>query len=650
LDGAKQDEIDDFLKTKFSPDILNLYIEYINGIKELYEQYLKPFEDSDEILHSNFFELKSVIIEELILLSNNLLNLSLNGRNAKRFAKASKFLNSFLENVRKVQDQTNQLQAELKKSLRKISNSFDNNTYLWIEANRIKNLSFRFNFIPENLEIWEEINDFKNYLEKINELHVKKKKKKKEVILTFYFNDIFQFYLKKQDGLIEFYNDLLFFMFLNKFFVEYEEGYFLNVLERKGVKNKLKIFISPIINNLSKEKLKEIVEEITRLKKEFDLTEDDKKINLNKLFDQDFKVFIPKIVKYYFNGLEKKYQEIINNVGEPIEFKSIIKYYTEKIEIFEKKIEEIERYITKFEDLLKPYSILSSFKKTIDNIQSEMIRRKNEYIYYLKTIKKERLRENIRNYVSEKIKKINEFISDYQDKTALIIREEFPQLKKIREILTEYKEKIQQLKEEVYNKLNSFKKKDIDIYQIIKLWEDNFNRKQQQVKFLLSTLLNKIFKSFKDLIEKEEILFESITEINIQKEHDTYSLPLNFALSNVLADKLTEEELNERVSEINSKINHLNQEISLYQEELSKLEDILSTKVKIREGILLSDVQCTICHKKINFAKEKIIKCPFCEAVYHYLCVAFWLSKYNSCPACQNQFLDPNLGMFEEGE
>ena len=77
------------------------------------------------------------------------------------------------------------------------------------------------------------------------------------------------------------------------------------------------------------------------------------------------------------------------------------------------------------------------------------------------------------------------------------------------------------------------------------------------------------------------------------------------------------------------------------------METILANRVKVRKGISRSDVQCTVCHKFINFAKDKVITCPFCASTYHYLCVAFWLSKYNSCPMCQNHFLEPHSELFE---
>ena len=266
--------------------------------------------------------------------------------------------------------------------------------------------------------------------------------------------------------------------------------------------------------------------------------------------------------------------------------------------------------------------------------------------YYLNSIKDEGLRVDVRSFVDEKIAEVNKLINSYEDETSVIIREELPQLREIKDLLTNYKVKIEQIKEEVYIKLDTYKESNIEMYSIIKYWEDNFNRKKQQLTFLLTVLMNKIFKSFKDLIDKESILFAEITEITKQTENFE-GLPLNFALSSFLANKLSEDELRERISEINSKINQLTSSLGLYQVELSKIEEILSTKVKIREGVSVSNVQCTVCHKHINFAKDKLITCPFCGSTYHYLCVADWLAKYNSCPMCQNQYLDPNLGLFE---
>jgi hypothetical protein len=531
----------------------------------------------------------------------------------------------------------------------KIEHDYENEISLWIEANKIKNLSFKLNLIPDDLNNCKEIQDLPIYLQSLVEAKTTKKiKTRKGLLLTFYFDELYQFFLSKSDGKKDFYGDLIYLLYQNKIFEEFEGEEFVNVLERKESVQRLRDKMLPVIIALIKEKLKENLQELEDLDKQYDLTGHGQgKLDLNRVLEQKFSEFLPKVVDLYFKGLDKKFQGAINDVSNSEEFVKIVNSNYEKVDVFALKIDEIDTWILNFDKILKPHeNITATLKKSLANIISEIIRRKEEYVNYLNSVKDEGLRVDVRSYVDEKIAEVNKLINSYEDETSVIIREELPQLREIKDLLINYKEKIEQIKEEVYIKLDTYKESKIDMYSIIKYWEDNFNRKKQQLTFLLSVLMNKIFKSFKDLIDKESILFAEITEITKQTENFE-GLPLNFALSSFLASKLSEDELRERISEINSKINQLTSSLGLYQVERSKIEEILSTKVKIREGVSVSNVQCTVCHKHINFAKDKLITCPFCNSTYHYLCVADWLAKYNSCPMCQNTFLDPNIGLFE---
>ncbi|MHA1660375.1 MAG: hypothetical protein ACTSUT_14785 [Promethearchaeota archaeon] len=647
-------DIEDYLKDIFHPEILEFYSNYLFEIQKFSDEYFITKKESEPKDLVNLYYLKFGILNEITSLSKNLLNLKLNIRNTKSFLKNNVFLNDFIATVQNLLDESKDLIFIIERSLHKIDKIYDNIVYLWIETSKIKNFNFKINKNFSTLENWDEIKGFYRFIENSNKLPTqKKKKKKKKELLTSHFQDIYDYFLKIQDDNINFSSDLIYLLHQNKIFEEHETEEFVNILERKEIIQKLKNFMHLIIKTLLEDQLKDILEEIIKLDEEFKLENDGGNINLKSLLEQKISIFLPKIINYYLNGLEKKYKRITNDLVESDEIKNIISFYSEKIELFSTIIVRITKQVDDFEQYLKPYeNITDSLKKTFFSLNSEILRRKTEYLYYLKTIKNEKIRDNIRKYISEKISETNKLINTYQDDTSIILREEFPQLKKIGEILNEYKLKINEIKGDVCKKLESFKEKDVDIYQIIKQWEDNFNRKRQQLSFLFSLILNKTFKSFKDLIEDEESLFDNISEITKITEYDTDPevLPLNFTMAKILADKLTENELKERITELNSKINKLTTITGLYQEELTKLEEIFSTRVKIREGILISDVQCVICHEFINFTKEKIIKCPFCGAVYHYLCVAFWLSKYNSCPNCQNKFLDPNSGLFENSE
>jgi len=632
-------EIDEFLKSEFKIDVFNSYSEYYNEIKKFSESYLFSESKRDN------FSLKQEIKSELKLISRNLTNLSSNGRNIKRIIKNNKFLDNFLKIGKELQTNINEFIPILEKKIQKIDKFYNNNTLCWIEANKIKDLSFKLNDIPSNLGLWEEIHELEAYLRSLVEAKSTKKiKSRKGILLSFHFNELQSFFLSKSDDKTAIYDDFIYLLYKNGIFEEYEGDKFVNVLERKETVENLKKKMRPVVLELIKDLLGETLQQIEELDQKFDLNGHGiGKLNLEGLMSQKFSELLPKIVDLYFKGLDKQSQGGINNISDPEEFVKIINLSYKKVDDFAAKIDEIDTWIMKFDAIIKPYTnITANIKKTLANIISEVIRRKEEYLNYLNNIKDESFRVDVRMFVDTKIAEVNKMITSYENETSLIIKEELPQLKQIKDLLSNYKLKIAEIKTEVYNKLESYKESNIDLYSTIKHWEDNFNRKKNQLSFLLTVLMNKIFKSFKDLIDTESILFAEITEITKQTENFE-GLPFNFALSSFLASRLSEDELKERITEITSKVNQITSSLGLYELERSKLEEILTTKVKIRQGVSISNIQCTVCHKNINFVKDKLITCPFCGSTYHYLCVADWLSKHNSCPMCQNNFLDPNL-------
>ena len=636
-------EIDDFVKSEFKIDIFNSYSKFYNEIKIFSESYL--FSD----LKTDHFSLKQEIISELKLVSSNITNFNSNGRNVKRIIKNNKFLDNFLKINKELQNSIYEFILILEKNFQKTDKFYNNNTLCWIEANKIKDLYFKLNDIPSNLGIWEEIKELEAYLQSLVEAKsIKKTKSRKEILLSFHFNELNSFFLSKSDDNKAIYDDFIYLLYRNGIFEEYEGEKFVNILERKETIENLKKKMRPVIIELIKDLLGDILQEIEELDQKYDLSgQGIGKSDIKGLMSQKFTEILPKTVDLYFKGLDKQFQGGINNISDPVEFVKIINLNYKKVDIFAAKIDEIDNWIMKFDTIIKPYTtITANLKKTLANIISEVIRRKEEYLNYLNNIKDESFRVDVRIFVDTKIAEVNKMINSYENEASLIIKEELPQLKQIRDLLSNYKLKIDEIKTEVYNKLDAYKENNIDIYATIKHWEDNFNRKKNQLSFLLTVLMNKIFKSFKDLIDTESILFAEITEITKQTENFE-GLPFNFALSSFLAVRLSEDELKERITEISSKINQITSSLGLYELERSKLEEILTNKAKIRQGVSISNIQCTVCHKNINFVKDKLIMCPFCGSRFHYLCVADWLSKHNSCPMCQNQFLDPSLGLFE---
>ncbi len=188
------DGIDEFLKSEFKIDVFNSYSEYYTEIKKFSESYLFPSSDRE------YFSLKLEIINELKVVSSNLTNLNSNGRNIKRIIKNNKFLDHFLKISKELLNNINEFTPLLEKKLQKIEKFYNNNTLCWIEASKIKDMSFKLNDIPSNLGKWDELQELEAYLRSLVEAKsVKKIKSRKVILLSFHFNELNSFFLSKSD-------------------------------------------------------------------------------------------------------------------------------------------------------------------------------------------------------------------------------------------------------------------------------------------------------------------------------------------------------------------------------------------------------------------------------------------------------------------
>lgn len=643
----EESELKDLLLNKFPENILEDHIKYIEHIEIFINFYIPKITDSKSDEQFNYYFLRSGLLEELELISNNLLNLKLNCQNSKRFLKDNYYLNNYIEKLGNALEKSKKLQGLLK-PIDKPPLKYEDLSKIWLKTNKIKNLLYLMKNPENNLELWDEIRDIYNYLKGKGD---KQKKggifNKKEEAITFEFSILNNYIPTSFSENPNFYRELCYNLYKNNFLTEFEEQEFSNILERKEIKNELRSYLRSVIKDLIMIKLNKFIQEIKSFKKESKYEKENIQMNLEALKNDKIKNFLPILVDLYFIGLENYYQSVITNIKDLQKFNEIIEKYSSKIDTLYSKIEEIKDFSSNYENFLKPYEeMLISLNKIYSGLLQDIYRRKEEYIYHLEAIKKEKMKDDIRGFTSEKIEELNNLIEKYRDEVAVLLKKKLPQLEEIENIISTYKSQINKIKDDMYQKLKEHEDKDLDQYQIIKKWEENYKRRKEQIGFLLSQYLTNLYKDFEGLIEKEEALFDRIKDItkygNQQEE-----LPLNYAFSSFLSDKLTEDELRERMFELKAKLNKLNHLEMLYQDELSQLEESLKTRVRIREGISTSNVQCGVCRKEINFAKDKIVKCPFCGAVYHYLCVAFWLSKYNSCPSCQNAFLDPNQNIYE---
>jgi hypothetical protein len=645
---SDDNEIKELLEHTFPARILSSYSDYISNLDKFINLYLISNREPKFKEYEDFFYIKSDLIKEINLIATNLSNLNLNVQNTKRFLKKNKYLEDYSSEIFDLQEKINKSQQELKNSLGSKPPRYHYSSYLFYQTNKIKNSRFKLKHLPENCLQWEEISDFFNYLKNYGTL-LKSKGilSKKEVNIQFEFKLLTEYFNSLEDQPQIIGKELLYLLSLNNFLeqLEYDEN--LSTTERKNIIENLKIYIQSIIKDLIMDELVDYIEDLREMEKKYNLSDKQgEEYNFKDLFDKKIGNFLPNFVESYIKELEENYK-IKSTEKMPVnEHNNLILDYKNKVELFYKKIENLKELISEYKTFLRPFDhIIKNYEKIFASLLEDIKRRKEDFIYYLKTIKNEWLRDDLRGFTKEKMDEINQLLAHYRDKFATILKEDFPQFKKIEEILNTYQTQIKEIKGEVYQKFEEYNKKNLNQIQIIKKWEENFNRTKHQASFLLTQYLMKIFKNFDNIIEKENALFRGLSEISKKNQRDE-ELPLNYALSGYLFGKLSQKEIKERIIALREKISNLQDKQNLYESEISKLEEILGEKIKIQEGVPSTTVQCAICHKNIDLKRDRVIKCPYCGAFFHYLCIYFWLSEYNSCPACQNEFLDPNTDMY----
>ncbi|TXT57997.1 MAG: hypothetical protein BAJALOKI2v1_480025 [Promethearchaeota archaeon] len=639
------EELGEYLRELFPKKILEIYSSYFNKIQGFWDDYLKNLEvNSSEV---EFYNLKSQLFNELNHIINNLYNYQLNCQNSKRFLKNKTILDQKISEINSLSQNYKDLRGKLKKIIPEKNPELIEDIKFWVKINKIKNPKISFTQIPEALKKWEEINEIAHYF--TLESSEKKRKRNKEESFHILFKDLHQRLKQKGEENLDFRMELI--AFLSESQIFHFEDEFKNILERQKIQENLKIALKSFIKKIILGEFEQIIQTIRGSERALTVDINAEQKSLEDILEESPQALLSDFITYYITFLEEIYSPDISSEDTIFNYKEVKNEFSEDFKNVQKSIENIDQKFLEISNLISPYGeILDEFFEILSNLNDEIIRRKEEYIFFLKTLKEENLRDEIRSYISNKISEVNSLIDEYQDKAAKIINEEFPQLTQIREIFKDYKSKIQVIKEEIHQKLNTLEDEDIDIYHNIRQWEENFNKKTKELNYLISILLNKIVKNFKTLIDEETSFFNEISEISVKNEDRKPNIPLNYSLSESLIQTLTEKELKERIAEVKSKINKISKEKELYKENLVLLEETLEKRIKIREGISVSTVQCNICREEIDLTEDKYIKCPFCQAVYHYLCVAFWLEKYNSCPSCQNQFLDPNNGLFETQE
>ena len=408
--NVEESEINDYLKNLFHLQHHEFYLEYLTKIEQFVDDYL--LRSSRNL----YYNLKSEIGNELKIISQNLTNLTANGRNIKRILKHNKFLDDFLTTVTELLNKCDTTRQYLKKTIYKVEKQYDDEVYLWIEASKIKNLGYQFNESILDLNTWDEIKGSLEFLRNLSSINAKKVKKKgSEPLPVFHFNELFQYFIENHQKHELVYSDFIYLMYQNNIFADYSNEAFINILERKGVVQNLKDTMRPFIVSLIEDKLGDLINEVKQYDEKHRL-EEKQEFNFEILTQQKFTEFLPKLIDYYFLSVDKNLQNLLNHIESTgsDEFVRIINSHREKVDSISSNIDEIDTWVIRFDKYLKPYeNITETLKKTLSRLNGELLRRKEEYQTYLTSVKDEGLRVELRTFVDSRILEVNAMTVSY---------------------------------------------------------------------------------------------------------------------------------------------------------------------------------------------------------------------------------------------
>lgn len=648
-EDAYEDDLREVLQNTFPQKIIDMYSNYLVNVNELIQSFNHENRIGLFSVNNRLYHLNSVLLQELFQIASNLSNLSLNLQNTKRFLKKSGYLQEYLSKVNHAKEQVAFIQKNLKYLVDKEPPQYKNTSYAFFEIHTLINSIFILKELPDYYLLWEEFSNLKDYIQVHGKiLKSKGILSKKAAEYQFHFILLKDYINSSDQELNAIRRELLFLLFTKNLLLEYRERSEVNIDEQESNRNMLQSFLQTIFKPLIIDELGEYIEELRKLEKKYELiTKDEREYNLNELLEKEIRNLLPNLVEYYLQEIENDYKLKSSENKKISDLQNTIDEYSEKITHFHETINTIGNAFSEYKKLLiSHHNVIDVYLKISASVLENIERRREEFVFYLETIKDEWIKEELRTFIDEEEHQLQRVLAEYRDQFAEVFNQEFSQFEPLQNTLKHYQSTIRQIKARVYQKFNEFKDKNIDQIHLIKKWESFFSRIKQQASYLFTQYIKHLIKYFGGIIEKEDDLLKNLSEITT-KDLSDQNLPLNYAVSGYLHGKLSQKEIKERIMVIKEKISYLKTQQTLYESEMSKLEEILGEKIKLQEGVQSTNVQCSICHKNINLTKDKHIKCSFCGAFFHYLCIAFWLDEYNSCPACQNAFLDPSSNLYE---
>jgi hypothetical protein len=300
-------------------------------------------------------------------------------------------------------------------------------------------------------------------------------------------------------------------------------------------------------------------------------------------------------------------------------------------------LDEFETVLTPVEESL-PYQI------------QEITRFTGKMDFYFQETKSQEDKVLIRDEIRVVLKDIDELVGKFEADAGQLLGNTFLDLEQAGRVIAEFKAAF----EEKIETLNKTMKRN-DAFKMVNLVEeikDFFEKRNEKINLIKNMILV-------DLKENVLMISRDASELNaLLRDQKGFSIergtfaPTEVApeseatavLDDAMVETIEEDEftLKKRLSLIEARLNELETIRKSLDDQKDKLLFRLMKDEEKPKFLQQRRVgECIICYEPITTLDEDVVVCPHCGRLAHYLCIAYWLEKYQVCPVCQGALVSP---------
>ena len=307
-------------------------------------------------------------------------------------------------------------------------------------------------------------------------------------------------------------------------------------------------------------------------------------------------------------------------------------------------LDGLEEWLGSMLPIYAPYGkIVKKYQNMMTRERGDVGRLLDDFEQYAVSVKEESERTDFNIILDTHVQELEDIITKYHTEADGFMQQTLPDLSPLHALIQKYHSLFDTVRKKINGAFKDYKKNDVEVSANLELWEEKYQAILNRVNFSVKQALKAIVGQFQDIVTEEELFgeaLENFTDTSMGSELSTV-----ITTDILIPERLTAKQIRGRLEVISGKITRMEAFQRAYVVQKAHLQRMLEENLKANHNI--ESKKCIICHKSVDVSKDHFINCEFCGSLSHYICGAWWINKYNSCPVCHNQYTIPDSPLFD---